>query len=581
MSDEQSHSGNGAVDRTGTPATGSAAHTMTCPACSATYAPDTRFCPLDGSVLRPIGSDADDLVGTVLDERYYLVEKLGEGGMGEVYLGEHVLTHRRCAVKVVSRTLAADPEAFGRFVREATNAGRISHPHVATIYDFGKSDEGLLYLAMEYVDGEPLSMLLEREDVLPPARAVEIAQQVAEAVGAAHELGIVHRDLKPGNILVARDRKGADLVKVVDFGIARATADEQQHLTRTGFVIGTPEYMSPEQLIGDPVDERTDIYALGCILYQMLTGTHAFGGSTARLITRRLTERPPRPRELNQAIPKALDEVIVTALGRLPQERYQTMEELRAALLAAPAQPVTTGPRRLASWLGLRDHREPETVVSKTAERAVDATANEPPLPVAADDRTEQAVELLDQAPASGEHEATQLFAEGGAGGAGEAAGEDGLIPSLADATADPPHSSMPRRIAVGGAAGAVLLIALLAFLRPPRSDDVAAPAPVDTMAAVPVPPPAVPDSVLEDVRNELLLVEQENGAEQFEAALGRLRRVESSIATWNAQYPGLVDVQTLADSAQALLQIVLQRCHTARDVALELKEPAPVCDVS
>jgi hypothetical protein len=140
----------------------------------------------------------------------------------------------------------------------------------------------------------------------------------------------------------------------------------------------------------------------------------------------------------------------------------------------------------------------------------------------------------------------------------------------------------MPRRIAVGGAAGAVLLIALLAFLRPPRSDDVAAPAPVDTMAAVPVPPPpAVPDSVLEDVRNELLLVEQENGAEQFEAALGRLRRVESSIATWNAQYPGLVDVQTLADSAQALLQIVLQRCHTARDVALELKEPAPVCDVS
>jgi serine/threonine protein kinase len=324
-----------------------------CPSCGAEYGPDIRFCPQDGSTLRPKAQSGAELVGRVIDERYHLLEKIGEGGMGRVYLAEHLRTQRRCAIKVISRALTHDPEAVGRFGREATNASRISHPNVAAVYDFGETDDGLLYLALEYVEGAPLSQLLEREGILSPARATEITRQVAEGLSAAHELGIVHRDLKPSNIIIACTRKGSDLAKVVDFGIAKATGEEQQQLTRTGFVIGTPEYMSPEQLIGDPVDPRSDIYSLGCILYEMLVGEHAFGGAAAQVITRRLTEPPPRPRAKNPQIPKPLDEIVVRALGRAPEERFQTVEALRDALLLAPAQPVSTGPRRIAAWLGL------------------------------------------------------------------------------------------------------------------------------------------------------------------------------------------------------------------------------------
>jgi hypothetical protein len=325
---------------------------MVCPVCAASYPASTRFCPVDGSVVRPEAGGSDDLTGRVIDERYFLVRTIGVGGMGHVYLGEHLRTRRRCALKVISRRYVSDPDALPRFVREATNAGRISHPSVATLYDFGETEDGMAYLAMEYVDGESLSKLLEREGPLPPARAVEIARQVAEGVGAAHDLGIVHRDLKPGNILLTKDRKGADVVKVVDFGISQAPAAEQQKLTGTGMALGTPQYMSPEQLVGDPVDGRSDVYSLGCVLFEMLTGEHPFNGSAAQLVTRRLTESPPCVRDTNPEIPKSLDELVIKALGRLPQERFPTMEALRDALLAAPTGPVTTAPRRLAAWLG-------------------------------------------------------------------------------------------------------------------------------------------------------------------------------------------------------------------------------------
>jgi serine/threonine protein kinase len=324
---------------------------MVCPVCASEYPADTRFCPVDGATLRRI-ADGTGLVGRVLDQRYFLVRKVGEGGMGEVFLGEHVRTKRRCAVKVVKRRHANDPEARERFLREATNAGRISHAHVATVYDFGETREGLPYLAMEYVDGEPLSVLVQREGLLSPGRTVSIGSQIAAAVDAAHDLGIVHRDLKPSNVLITTNKRGADLVKVVDFGIARATSEAQQNLTRTGFIVGTPEFMSPEQMTGDPVDGRSDIYSLGCILYQMVTGEQAFGGPTAEVLKRRLTERPPHPRDKNQTIPRKLDQVIVTALARTPDERYQTMEELQAALVAAVAEPTTGSRPRWTTWLG-------------------------------------------------------------------------------------------------------------------------------------------------------------------------------------------------------------------------------------
>jgi len=192
---------------------------------------------------------------------------------------------------------------------------------------------------MEYVEGESLTRLVERETMLAPARAVDIAHQVAEALVAAHELGIVHRDLKPDNIIVAAGKNGRDIAKVVDFGIAKAIEEApSESLTRTGLVIGTPEYMSPEQLLGDPVDARSDIYSLGCILYQMLTGRRTFDEPTReQMIKRRLTEKSPHPRDLIPDLPKTLDLIVARMLNRTPHDRYSSAAEVRDLLIPAIA----------------------------------------------------------------------------------------------------------------------------------------------------------------------------------------------------------------------------------------------------
>ncbi|MEP6482664.1 MAG: serine/threonine-protein kinase, partial [Rhodoglobus sp.] len=249
-----------------------------CPQCGTEYETAARFCPSDGSALRPKGSDS--LIGRVLADRYHILKRIGEGGMGRVYLGEHVKMNRQCAIKVMSPALVNDAESAARFAREASNAARIIHPNVAAVFDYGES-EGLIYLVMEYVDGEPLSRLLAREAPLGLDRAIEITRQIADGLAAAHELGIIHRDLKPDNILITRTRAGKEVAKVVDFGIAKAMLESvEEGLTRTGQVIGTPEFMSPEQLLGDPVDARADLYALGCMFHMMLTAAPPFDAKT-------------------------------------------------------------------------------------------------------------------------------------------------------------------------------------------------------------------------------------------------------------------------------------------------------------
>jgi serine/threonine protein kinase len=315
--------------------TRSPAQGKVCPQCGAEFGSAAQFCPHDGQVLRSKTS-RQDLVGQVLGDRYLVLQKLGEGGMGEVYLAEHVKIGRRCAVKVMRRALMSDPDAAGRFRREAQNASRISHPNIATIYDFGETRDGVVYLAMEYIHGRTLSEILAYDGALPSERAVSIARQVADALGAAHDLGIVHRDLKPDNIMVAQGRDGSDIIKVVDFGIAKAMMDLRGQLTRTGFVLGTPAYMSPEQIIGDPLDGRSDLYSLGCILFEMLTGQVTFAGASGEsMVNRRLSEPPPHPRRVNGRVSKALDEVVVKMLARSPVDRYQTAAELTSALAAA------------------------------------------------------------------------------------------------------------------------------------------------------------------------------------------------------------------------------------------------------
>ena len=300
-----------------------------CPVCSREYPDDIRFCQDDGTTLRS-SAPAASLVGQVIADRYHVIKKLGEGGMGQVYLAEHVKMGRRSAIKVMNPSMVHDPDAVARFNREAANASRITHPNVCAVYDFGETPDGLIYLAMEFVEGEPLTDLLTREGALPPARATAIFKQTADALQAAHDLGIVHRDLKPDNIMIARGRDGSDQVKVVDFGIAKAVGGDEtgQKVTKTGLVVGTPEFMSPEQLSGDKVDGRSDLYSLGLVYFRMLTGQLPFQAETVQeTMIKRLTDDPAKlgPTRPDLTFPAGLQEVIDAALVRTPAERYQTV----------------------------------------------------------------------------------------------------------------------------------------------------------------------------------------------------------------------------------------------------------------
>ena len=313
-----------------------------CPVCSTEYADDVRFCPNDGQTLRSSGP-AQDLVGQVIADRYHVVKKLGEGGMGQVYLAEHVKMGRRSAIKVMNPSMVHDPDAVARFNREAANASRITHSNVCAIYDFGETPDGLIYLAMEFIEGEPLTDLLARDRSLPTARAAGIFLQVADALQAAHDLGIVHRDLKPDNVMLARARDGSDVVKVVDFGIAKAVGgDDSQKVTKTGLVVGTPEFMSPEQLSGDPLDGRSDVYSLALVLFKMLTGKLPFEGTTVQdTMIKRLTDDPATLAEVRPDLHFApgLQATLDSALARRPIDRYQSAAKFAddvAAVVGAP-----------------------------------------------------------------------------------------------------------------------------------------------------------------------------------------------------------------------------------------------------
>jgi eukaryotic-like serine/threonine-protein kinase len=312
-----------------------------CPQCGQEFKTDARFCPTDGASLRPVGG-SDPYIGQTIGDRYHILSLVGEGGMGRVYLAEHVRMNRQCAVKLMRQNLVNDADAAARFAREASNATRIIHPNVAAVFDYGETPEKVVYLVMEFVDGVPLGEILMREKVLTPSRAVAIVTQVADALSAAHELGIVHRDLKPDNIIVGQ-RAGREVAKVVDFGIAKAIGEPAGGLTETGMVIGTPEFMSPEQLVGDPVDARSDLYAPGCIAYLMLAGTHAADAPTRdAMLKRRLRERTAGPREKNPLVPPELDAMISRMLATAANDRYQSAAELRDDLATLRLEDRTT-----------------------------------------------------------------------------------------------------------------------------------------------------------------------------------------------------------------------------------------------
>jgi serine/threonine protein kinase len=258
------------------------------------------------------------------EERYRIERLLGEGGIARVYLAYEMEFDRTVALKVLREDYVEDSEVIERFGREARSAGRLSgHPHIVTIYARGRSRDGSYYLAMEYVPGGTLKDLIEREGPLPADEVVEIALQVAHALKFAHEHGIIHRDVKPQNVLLT----GSGEAKVADFGIARAL--EATTMTRTGSILGTPQYLSPEQALGQPANPQSDLYALGVVLYEMLTGELPFDAETPiGIAMKHISGELRPPRELNPEVPEQLNDITVKLLAREPEERYSNASAL-------------------------------------------------------------------------------------------------------------------------------------------------------------------------------------------------------------------------------------------------------------
>ncbi len=289
---------------------------------------------------RPGQTAGDALVGSVLAERYLILSVIGQGGMGVVYEARHELIDRLVAIKMLKPSLVADEQSVKRFQHEARAASRLNHPHVITIYDFGITASGEPYIVMEYLEGISLADVIQSNGYVPPGHAVPIFAQVCEALEHAHQQKMIHRDLKPGNIMLLSRGQGAPFVKVVDFGIAKAihgAPAESQRLTQTGEIFGSPVYMSPEQCAGGELDTRSDIYSMGIVMYETLTGRLPFAGSTlVETITMQISSPPPsfartRP---DLQISAEVEAIVMRALRKDPALRYASMEEMRLHLLS-------------------------------------------------------------------------------------------------------------------------------------------------------------------------------------------------------------------------------------------------------
>jgi serine/threonine-protein kinase len=303
-----------------------------------------RFCPKDGTRLAggrmghktTIPPAHDHLIGTVIQGRYRVIDQLGEGGMGVVYTAEHVEIEKKVALKVLRDDFSKRPEVVERFRQEARAASRIGHENIVDVTDFGQLNDGGVYFVMEHLKGMSLSEIIQGTPV-SLERAVPIVMQIARALTAAHTLGIVHRDLKPENIFLTKRENRDDFVKILDFGIAKISDRDSdgERLTKTGMIFGTPEYMSPEQASGKRLDLRVDVYALGCIMFELFTGIVPFDGeSFMAVLTQHMFEPIPDIQTLNTdpKITESVRSVVYKAMAKEVRDRYQNMSEIEQDL---------------------------------------------------------------------------------------------------------------------------------------------------------------------------------------------------------------------------------------------------------
>jgi serine/threonine-protein kinase len=337
---------------------------MNCPNCGAPNDADAQFCsncarPISATNQKSVAppfhaappqdkSRAAGLIGSIIDSKYRIEERLAAGGMGTVYRATRLLIGDTVAIKILHPEHFADASAAERFRREAQAAARLKHPNAVSVYDFGVTNEGLVYLVMELVEGESLRKVIKGQGPLTPSAAADVMRQVCAALDEAHRQSIVHRDIKADNIIIHATAVGLR-VKVLDFGIAKLRDMKATNLTQTGSVMGTPHYMSPEQCVGEELDSRSDIYSLGIVLYEMLAGVVPFNSPTSTaVIIQHVNQPPPSLRAINMSIPEAVERVVLHALQKRREDRPQTAGALAAELdaaigayLTAPASVVT------------------------------------------------------------------------------------------------------------------------------------------------------------------------------------------------------------------------------------------------
>lgn len=354
---------------------------MICPNCSNANADAAHFCFDCGAALTDVATQsssrsapqrtlvdaaADSLLNIIIADRYRIDAKLGAGGMGTVYRATRLMIGDEVAVKILHRD-AADPHAAARFRREAQAAARLKHPNAVTIHDFGVTPDGLQYLVMELVDGRSVRQIIKQEGPLTPSTAAEIVAQVCSALDVAHAHHIVHRDLKPDNIIVNITVNGLR-VKVLDFGIAKLRDDTAGNLTQTGSILGTPHYMSPEQCLGEELDGRSDIYSLGVVLFEMLTGIVPFNSPTpSAVVVQQVTQAPPALRSINASISPMVEAVVLKALQKQRDARPRTAGAFAAELTRALQRSVVPGTQQTLTTPHYDSRAVPTVILTEAA----------------------------------------------------------------------------------------------------------------------------------------------------------------------------------------------------------------------